>query len=195
MIAWLSGRLASKKPTRVVVETGGVGYEVYVSLNTFYALPGEGEMAALHVYTSVREDAIQLFGFAAEREREVFEMLIGVSKVGPRLALGVLSGLTCEQLARAVMEKDIARLSAAPGIGKKTAERLVMELQDKFEWMSAGKEGPEAAGDGRLDPVMEALVSLGYKKDEAKRAAARALRESGDSGVETALKEALRMLG
>lgn len=195
MIAMLSGLLVSKKPARLIVDTGGVGYEVFVSLNTFYVLPAEGERVTLFAHTSVREDAIQLFGFADEREKEAFEALIGVSKVGPRLALNILSGLTSEQLARAVVEKDIARLSAAPGIGRKTAERLVMELQDKFEGVGAADGGPEAAGDGRLDPVMEALLSLGYKKEEARRAAARALRESGGMGVEAALKEALRLLG
>ncbi|MBI5815942.1 MAG: Holliday junction branch migration protein RuvA [Nitrospinae bacterium] len=195
MIARLSGKLAAKKPTWIVLDVNGVGYRVFVSLTTFYSLPDEGGAVSLDIYTHVREDAIILFGFSAAGEKEVFEKLIGVSKIGPKLGLTILSGMPFMELVDAVRRKDVGRLSLIPGVGKKTAERLTVELADKFTGFAATSyEARVAAGGGVIDDVVEALVALGYNGLEAARAAKAACSTDAGSNLETALREALKIL-
>jgi len=198
VIGRLAGRLARKSPGAVLVDVGGVGYQVLVPLSTFYALPSEGEPAVLEVSTQVREDAIQLFGFATERERELFELLITVSKIGPKLAVGILSGMAVGDLAAAISAGDVARLSTVPGVGAKTAERLVLELRGKV-LPPAEREHPAApAGLGAgereaVDDAVAALANLGYRAKDAERAVGRAARE-GARTIEDLIRRALSVL-
>ncbi len=172
MIAHLRGRLLSKSPNQAVVECGGVGYEATISVATFTGLPVEGAEAALHVHTHVREDQIALFGFAEVQEKRLFERLIGVSGIGPKLAITVLSGIAAERLVTAIRASDHASLTRIPGIGKKTAERVVLELKDKLDDLAvapvanAGGVHFGAAGDDALS----ALVNLGYGRPAAQKA-------------------------
>ncbi len=164
-----------KTPNQAVVECGGVGYEVTISVATFSALPGEGKEAAIHVHTHVREDQIALFGFAEMQEKRLFERLLTISGIGPKLAITVLSGISSERLVAAIRAQDHGTLTKIPGIGKKTAERVVLELKDKLDDLPASI--PEAAGVGggrRFGPVgddaLSALVNLGYPRPVAQRA-------------------------
>jgi Holliday junction DNA helicase RuvA len=193
VIARISGRLIQKKPSQAVVDTNGVGYGLSVTLATFYALPDIGAQVTLHVHTIVREDAITLYGFLAPGEREIFERLISVNKIGPKMALSILSGIPYGELAGAVRRKDIARLSMVPGVGKKTAERLCVELADKLDTLEHA--GAESAGDAQesslLNDTVEALVSLGYNRQEAVRSAKTVLRGDSVKDIQTAVKAAL----
>jgi Holliday junction DNA helicase RuvA len=168
MIAHLRGKLLAKTPQSIVVESCGVGYEVSISVPTYTGLPAEGAEISLHIYTHVREDTLALYGFASLEEKRLFEKLFSVSGIGPRLALTVLSGLSTERLVAAIRAQDHATLTRVPGIGKKTAERVVLELKDKLEGM-----GP-AAMTGTNAPVAEdvlsALVNLGYQRPAALKA-------------------------
>ena len=168
MIAHLRGTLLAKTPQHVIVEAGGVGYEVAISIPTFTGLPAEGAQVSLHIYTHVREDVLALFGFADLSEKRLFEKLFSVSGIGPKLALTVLSGLTPERLVAAIRSQDHATLTRIPGIGKKTAERVVLELKDKLEEMGtgpiAGVSTPVA------EDVVSALVNLGYQRPAAIKA-------------------------
>ena len=173
MIAHLRGRMIEKSPNQAVVECGGVGYEVTISVSTFSALPKEGAEAALYVYTHVREDQIALFGFAERQERRLFERLLTISGIGPKLAITVLSGISAERLVGAIRAQDHAMLTRIPGIGKKTAERVVLELKDKLDDLAAAI--PETTGGGRRfgpvgDDALSALVNLGYPRAVAQRA-------------------------
>ena len=173
MIAHLRGRLVEKHPNEAVVECGGVGYELTISVSTFSALPKEGAEAALHVYTHVREDQIALFGFGDRQEKRLFERLLTISGIGPKLAITVLSGISAERLVGAIRAQDHATLTRIPGIGKKTAERVVLELKDKLDDLAAAV--PESAGSGRRfgpvgDDALSALVNLGYPRAVAQRA-------------------------
>jgi holliday junction DNA helicase RuvA len=198
VIAHLRGRVAEKHPNRVVVDVAGVGYDVYVPLSTFYGMGEPGTDIALRIHTHVREDALQLFGFATSLEQELFERLIGVSGIGPKVALAVLSGIEPKELIRAIERGDLARLTAIPGVGKKTSERIVLELKDRLPRVSA--EAVAAAGDGDAtatpmqDDVISALVNLGYHRPLAEKAAASAVRVAPDVGFERTLKQALREL-
>jgi len=196
MIAWLSGTIINKKPALVVIETGGVGYLVHVSLPTFYSLGEEGEPASLFIHTYVKEDAFQLFGFATDGEKEIFNRLIGVNKVGPKLAITILSGMAANELLDAVNRKDIAKLSSVPGIGKKTAERLILELSDKLADLMAGlrEEGEGKGGPGIHDDAVSALISLGYKKSDSQKAVETAHARLPDGALEDILKQALNFL-
>lgn len=196
MIARISGRLIQKKPSQTVVDVNGVGYGLSITLATFYALPDVGAMVTLHVHTIVREDAITLYGFLSPGEREVFERLISVNKIGPKMAVSILSGIPYGELAGAVRRKDIARLSLVPGVGKKTAERLCVELADKLDTLEyAGAETAGGAEDsGLLNDTVEALVSLGYNRQEALRAAKTATRGDGVKNIQSAVKTALAEL-
>lgn len=171
MIASLAGTLQQKSLGGVVVEVGGVGYQVMVSSQTIADLPQEGEQVRLLCHTHVREDALQLFGFAEQLERRAFELLIAVSGVGPKLALTILSGMPLSDLIEAMASADHRRLQTIPGVGKRTAERLVVELKDRFGKLAAG-DGKQTAGRrvGPGDEVMEALVGLGYKRGLAEKA-------------------------
>ncbi len=196
MIANLRGRLVSKLPSRLVIDVNGVGYDVHVPVSTFYSVGDVGAEVSLRVYTHVREDTLSLFGFATKLELDLFERLIAISGVGPRLALSVLSGIEPPDLVRAIRNGDVARLTAIPGVGKKTAERIVLELRDKLP-VAVGADEPQedaapADGDLRGD-VLSALLNLGYHRPLAERAAATAL-EGGDGSFEQTLRQALREL-
>lgn len=198
MIGRLAGRIARKAPQAVLLDVQGVGYQVTIPLSTFYALAGEGEAAVLEVSTQVREDAITLFGFATAREKELFEQLISVSKVGPKLATAVLSGIAADDLCAAIAAGNVARLATVPGIGTKTAERLVLELRGKVRVLAAASEVPAAAGAGgagspAAEDAVAALVNLGYKAKDAERAVGRAARE-GEGSLEALIRRALSIL-
>jgi Holliday junction DNA helicase RuvA len=180
MIAHLRGRLLSKTPQTAVVEAAGVGYEVFISIPTFTALPAEGAEVALLVHTHVREDALALFGFTTATEKRLFEKLLGISGIGPKLAITVLSGLPSERLIGAIHGQDHATLTRIPGVGKKTAERIVLELKDKLQDL-----GPAPAA-GVATPVSEdvlsALVNLGYQRSAAQKGLESAIARDPDAG-------------
>lgn len=198
MIGALRGSLADKQPSRVVIDVNGVGYEVHVPLSTFYGLGDLGSEISLRVHTHVREDVLSLFGFATKLELDVFERLIGISGVGPRLALAVLSGIESPDLVRAVQAGDVARLTRIPGVGKKTAERIVLELKDRLppglDLDDEAESEGEPPGDLRQD-VLSALLNLGYHRPLAERAVDAVMTpNAGDGGFEGVLRLALREL-
>ncbi len=198
MIGSLHGRLAEKQPNRLVVDVQGVGYELQVPLSTFYGLGEVGSEVSLRVHTHVREDALALFGFATRLELDLFERLIGISGVGPRLALAVLSGIEPPELVRAVRAGDVVRLTKIPGVGKKTAERIGLELKDRLPATLDIETDTDEVGppDGKLrDDVLSALLNLGYHRPLAERAVEAALTSTaGAEGFEHALRQALREL-
>jgi Holliday junction DNA helicase RuvA len=197
VIAYLRGRLSDKQPNRIVVDVNGVGYDVAVPLSTFYGLGEPGSDIALRIHTHVREDALALYGFATSIEQELFLRLIGVSGIGPKLALAVLSGIEPNDLIRAIERGDVARLTAIPGVGKKTSERVVLELKDRLPRVPAAPAAAaDAVGDpsGVRDDVLSALVNLGYHRPLAEKAVAAALKTAPDGGFEPTLKQALREL-
>lgn len=194
MIGHLRGRLLRKGPQDLVLEVGGVGYRVQIPLSTFYRLGEVGQEAALLVHTHVREDALSLFGFLTPEEQALFERLIAVSGVGPRLALSILSGIETSDLIEALRTGDVPRLTRIPGVGRKTAERLVVELKDKMPASTAHAEpAVPAAGTARQD-VLSALANLGYSRPEAERAVDRAVREQPAAPVAELLRVTLRIL-
>ncbi len=190
MIAFLRGRLLEKHPMRVIVETGGVGYDVHVPLSSFSAVGEPGSELALRVHTHVREDAIQLFGFATPLELTLFERLVSVSGIGPRLALAVLSGIAPEDLVQAVTGSDAARLVAIPGVGRKTADRIILELKDKLAPL--GIQESLSPGDGTRADLVSALVNLGYHRPAVEKAVEAAM--SGAPAFDQALRRALEAL-
>ena len=193
MIGLLRGRLASRGPTRLLVECGGVGYEVQIPLSTFAALPESGAEVTLLIHTHVRDDMLALFGFATETEKRLFERLIEISGIGPKLACTVLSGLPPAELIGAVRDGEAARLRVVPGIGRKTSERIVLELKDRLTGI--GGEAPAGAAGSGAEEAVSALVNLGYRESEA-RAAVLAARKRLDApgDLEALLREALRSL-
>lgn len=192
MIAHLAGTLAIKAPEEVIVDVHGVGFQVLVSLHTFYRLPEPGEAVRLLTYTHVREDVLQLFGFGDPGERQLFLLLLGVAGVGPRLALNILSGMPAEELVEALDAGDVARLVSIPGVGRKTAERLVLELREKMSLYRA-RTGAPARAVGMQAEAASALVNLGYRRPDAERAVKAA--EAGGAGdLESLIREALRRL-
>ncbi len=197
MIGRLSGRIARKAPQTVLLDVRGVGYHVVIPLSTFYTLAGEGEEAVLEISTQVREDAITLFGFATAREKALFEQLISVSKVGPKLATSVLSGIAVEELCTAISTGNVARLATVPGIGMKTAERLVLELRGKVQSLlsadAPATTGSAAAGSLAADDAVAALVNLGYRSKDAEKAVGRAAQQ-GDGSLEAIIRRALTIL-
>jgi holliday junction DNA helicase RuvA len=195
MIARLEGRLYSLSPELAVLDVHGVGYALHLPLSTYYELQRlpAGAEVALFVHTHVREDALALYGFWSERERQLFEKLITVSGVGPRLARGILSGLPAEELLRALAMGDLARLSKVPGVGKKTAERLVLELKEKAAALAAMPVAAVAPETGDED-LLGALVNLGYRRPDAERALADAKRDAGEVGVPELLRLTLKRL-
>ncbi len=201
MIAQIRGRLASKEPHRVVVDVNGVGYQIFIPLSTFYQLPDVPAEIFLHTHTHVREDAIQLFGFHTRDEQSLFELLRGVSGIGPRLATNILSGISVEELVPALSEGNLTRLRAVPGVGKKLAERLVVELREKvgtaqLAQPSAAPAGPAPATDHALDDVVSALVNLGCNRKEAIKVAEAARQDLGPvADFEKLIKATLRGLG
>jgi Holliday junction DNA helicase RuvA len=199
MIAHLTGIIAARSTNTVVVNVGGVGYEVVVPLSTFYSLPEEQREVALHVYTHVREDAIVLFGFATELEKSLFLMLISVSGIGPRLAVNILSGIGPEDLLAAVAGGDAVRLQAIPGIGKKTAERIALEIRDRAVKLQEGFQPvptPSRQPGDRLllEDARSALINLGYPAKQAMAAIDKAALRVNQNSIESLITEALRIL-
>ena len=192
MIARLSGTVLEKHPMRVVIDVGGVGYDVHVPLSSFGAVGDPGAALTLRVHTHVREDALMLYGFASALEQLVFERLIAVGGIGPKLALSVLSGLAPEELVQAIARADVARLTSIPGIGKKTAERIVLELKDKLGAVATAGLGVSPAGP--REDLVSALLNLGYHRPLAEKAVDRALQDGPDRGFETLLRAALKVL-
>jgi Holliday junction DNA helicase RuvA len=179
MIAHLRGKLLTKHPNQVIVETSGVGYEVNISVPTFSELPANGSEVALHIHTHVREDVIALYGFLRLAEKQLFEKLMTVSGIGAKLAITILSGMAADEMASAIRGNDLARLTRIPGIGKKTAERMVLELRDKLP-PSAGTATPTAPAMTAIEEdVLSALVNLGYQRAAAEKALAGAAKHSG----------------
>jgi Holliday junction DNA helicase RuvA len=198
MIAFLRGRVHDKQPNRVIVDVGGIGYDVHVPLSTFYNLGDEGAEVSLRVHTHVREDALQLYGFLTELERQVFERLIAISGIGPKLAIVVLSGMEPRELVTAVQRADVARLTTIPGIGKKTAERIVLELKDRLTQIAVpaapGAAAPESSADQLRFDLLSALLNLGYHRQQAEKAIDATVKSNPDASFEHAVRTALREL-
>jgi Holliday junction DNA helicase RuvA len=193
VIAQISGTLAQKIPGEIVVDVSGIGYQVLIPLNVFYQLPEIGAPVRLQIHTHVRDDALQLFGFQDLAEKQIFLLLIGVSGIGPKLAINILSGIPAEELARALKQADQVRLVAIPGVGRKLAERMIVELKDKFATLSTfGAESakPES-GSQLMQDAVSALVNLGYKKPEAEKMVGEVLKK-GERSLENVLKDTLR---
>jgi len=202
LIAQLSGKLVQKQPNVIIIDVGGVGYDVTIPVSTFYELGEPGSDVSLKIHTHVREDALQLFGFWTAREKDIFLKLTSVSGVGPKLAITMLSGMSAPELIDAISNNDLARLTSIPGVGKKTAERVVVELREKMAAISLETRGaeqvasPETAtheGEVRVDTI-SALMALGYPKAIAERCVQFALREEGERTIEAVLRRALRRL-
>ena len=194
MIAFLRGHILEKQPNRIVVDVNGVGYDVFVPLSTFYGLGEPGSDIALRVHTHVREDALALYGFATRLEQDLFERLIGISGIGPKLALAVLSGIEPPDLLRAIERSDLARLTAIPGVGKKTSERIVLELKDRLPHVDLTSADREAEPPALRDDVLSALINLGYHRPLAEKAADAAVKAAPAGDFERTLKQALREL-
>lgn len=195
MIAHLSGTLLEKRVPRLVVDVVGVGYEVLVPLSTFYAVGDIGAGVALRIHTHVREDSLQLFGFSTALEIALFERLIAVSGIGPRLALSILSGIEPPDLVRAIGQSDLARLTRIPGVGRKTAERLVVELRDRLPSIEGVAPGPAAEpGDDVREDVLSALGNLGYQRQAAEKAVDAVLSRAASREFEPVLRDVLRAL-
>jgi len=204
MIAHLSGTLLSKQATTVILDVGGVGYEVTIPLSTFYDLEEPGSTVQLRIYTHVREDALQLFGFRTLRERELFLRLISVSGIGPKLGITLLSGMSADEMIASIRTNNLARLTLIPGIGRKTAERLVVELREKVASLSSAQledelgAKPEEAAVSTEDSVrsdaLSALVNLGYQRAVAERAIETVLQRSNGAPFEASLREVLKGL-
>ena len=198
MIAYIEGRLRQKSPTQVIVLTGGVGYELHIPVSTYYGLPDEGSEISLRVYTHVREDVLALYGFSSALEERLFEKLISVAGVGPSLALKVMSGLEPAALVDAIRSGDLRRLSSIPGVGKKTAERLVLELRDKMPEVAASREAPAArpatGTQGLVDDLLSALTNLGFPRAQAEKSIDAVIRQAPELSFEDALKRVLREL-
>ena len=194
MIAHLRGRLLARHPNQVVVETGGVGYEVAISVPTFSNLPSVGSEVALHIYTHVREDLIALYGFLRPAEKQLFEKLIAVSGIGPKLAITALSGMPADELTEAIRGNDVSRLTRVPGIGRKTAERLVLELRDKLPFPGAGEVPVPPPGTPVEEDVLSALMNLGYPRAAVEKAVSAAAKNGLDQGFEGMFKRTLAAL-
>jgi Holliday junction DNA helicase RuvA len=199
VIAYLEGRLTRKSPTQVLVLVGGVGYKLFIPVSTYYELPEEGEEVALHVHTHVREDVLALYGFSSATEERLFQRLIGVNGVGPALALKVMSGLEPKALVDAIRSSDLRRLGSIPGVGRKTAERLVVELREKMAELGAvGADDSSKAPPGRIgsvgDDLLSALSNLGFPRPSAEKSVEAVLRDEPEISFEGALKKVLRKL-
>ena len=204
MIAHLSGTLLSKQATSVILDVAGVGYEVTIPLSTFYDLEDPGSPVQLRIYTHVREDALQLYGFKTARERELFLRLISVSGIGPKLGITLLSGMSADEMIASIRTNNLARLTLIPGVGRKTAERLVVELREKVaalsspeleEELGAKTEVPQVlTEEGVRADALSALLNLGYQRSAAEKAIDCALDEAGDISVESVLRRSLRKL-
>jgi Holliday junction DNA helicase RuvA len=202
MIAYLSGKLLEKQATAVIVDVGGIGYEVTIPLSTFYELGEVGDEIQLRIYTHVREDALQLFGFKTERERQLYLKLISVQGIGAKSGVTMLSGMSADEIIVAIRTDNLARLTSIPGVGKKTAERLVIELRDKLNDISSGaiQESLAAGGqqavpaDAVYDDALSALVNLGYQRNAAEKTLKQAVQEGTEMSVQKLLRRSLQLL-
>jgi holliday junction DNA helicase RuvA len=201
MIAFLAGKLIEKSANSVILDVGGVGYEVAIPLSTFYEIGEVGETVELRVYTNVREDAIQLFGFKTQREKDLYLKLISVQGVGAKSGITMLSGMSADEIVSALRTENLAKLTSIPGVGRKTAERLVIELRDKVGELSAevsaGASTAAAAGigsEGVYDDALSALVNLGYQKNAAEKALQQARQDGVEPNVQKLLRAALQRL-
>ena len=197
MIAHLTGKLTHKSPVAIIIDVNGVGYQVFVPLSTFYALPELESKISLGIHTHMREEALKLFGFYTIDEKRIFEKLITINKVGPKLALTILSGMPPADILSTINSNDIVKLSTIPGIGRKTAERLILEMRDKLDGLSLDfvvtkDPGPEK---GLFDDALSALVNLGYKKSQAEQTLKKVYAEKvGDTSIENLIKDSLNLL-
>jgi holliday junction DNA helicase RuvA len=199
MIGYLRGQLLLKKPNQVLIDVNGVGYDVQIPLTTFYELPAEGGDINLKIHTHVREDALLLFGFQTQKEKNFFLKLISISGIGPKLAIAILSGARVEELARAISDGNLARLTTIPGVGRKTAERVVLELKSHITPFLLPEEGQAAQLEGKVDALQEdiisALVNLGYPRSAAEKALSKVLNsEDTERSFESLLRSTLRNL-
>lgn len=201
MIAYLSGKLLEKQTNLAIVDVGGVGYEVSIPLSTFYELGDVGTDVSMRIYTHVREDAIQLFGFKTLRERDLYLRLISVQGIGPKMGIAILSGMSADEIIIAIRTDDLARLTSIPGVGRKTAERLVIELRDKIAELSAGGttkhdalESSSLPSDAVFEDALSALVNLGYQRSLAEKALKQAAQEGIEISVQKLLRRALQVL-
>ena len=204
MIAHLNGTLLFKQPNTVVVDVSGVGYEVNIPLSTFYELADTGSNVQLRIYTHVKEDALQLYGFKTARERELFVNFISVSGIGPKIGIALLSGMSADELVASIKNNNLARLTLIPGVGRKTAERLIVDLREKMTALAASQVaeyagvGPEApivsAADDVRSQALSGLLNLGYQKSAAEKAIDSVLSEDGEITVESVLRRGLRKL-
>jgi Holliday junction DNA helicase RuvA len=204
MIAHLSGTLLSKHATSVIVDVAGVGYEVNIPLSTFYELEDTGSNVQLRIYTHVKEDALQLYGFKTARERELFINFISVSGIGPKLGIALLSGMSADELIASIKTNNLARLTLIPGVGRKTAERLIVDLREKMTALAAGQPEVESGAksetisaspeDNVRSDALSALLNLGYQRSSAEKAIDAALSDGGEMTVESVLRRVLRKL-
>jgi Holliday junction DNA helicase RuvA len=203
MIAYLSGKILEKQANTVIIDVGGIGYEATIPLSTFYELGEIGEDVSLRIFTYVREDTLQLFGFKTLQERELFLKLITVSGIGPKAGISMLSGMNSDEIIAAIRTDNLARLTSIPGIGKKTAERLVIELRDKVATLaSISSESTTISTDGLLpastneiyDDAISALVNLGYQRNAAEKAVNKAVQEGIEMSVQKLLRRSLQLL-
>ena len=192
MIAHLRGKLLSKRPNQAIVEAGGVGYELTITVPAFSDLPEAGKEIALHVYTHVREDQIALFGFLRAEEKRLFEKLISVTGIGPKLAITILSGMPVDELIGSIRGGDIARLTKVPGIGRKTAERMALELREKLEEFRVAAAAPTPVN-ALAEDVLSALVNLGYQRPLAEKAVQHAA-DDGEKEFDQLFRQALKVL-
>lgn len=199
MIAFLSGKLLEKQANSVIIDVGGVGYEVTIPLSTFYELGDVGTDVQLRIHTHVREDALQLFGFSSERERSLYLRLLGVQGVGAKSGITMLSGMSADEIIAAIRTNNLAKLTAIPGVGRKTAERLVIELRDKIGELAGAADSSVAAsmsvdGEGVFDDALSALINLGYQKSAAEKALRQAIHDGVEVSVQKLLRAALQRL-
>ncbi len=197
MIALLTGKIAQKSPEFIILDVNGVGYRVQIPFSTYYELPEEGSSVSLNIYTHVKEDAISLYGFRTVAEKNFFQLLISVSGIGPKVGKDILSNCQVADLSFAIQRGDISRLCAIPGVGRKTAERMVLELKEKAQKLDSSMpypaEGRSAVSDGIIDDVASALINLGYKEAVVRKALAE-MEIPADASMETVLKQALKAL-
>jgi holliday junction DNA helicase RuvA len=193
MIGYLTGKIISKKPTKIILDVNGVGYLVHISITTFEKL-GNAESVSLFTYLAVREDALDLYGFFTQSEKEMFELLISVSGIGPKLAQSILSGIQIGELNEALKTGNIARLVAIPGIGRKTAERLLVELRDKVESLAIAMDNKASVSFSVRSDAIAALTNLGYNRANAERVVKSIVDKSPNASIEELIKDALGML-
>jgi holliday junction DNA helicase RuvA len=199
MIAYLSGKLLEKQANSVIIDVGGVGYDVTIPLSTFYELGEPGSDIRLRIYTHVREDALQLFGFNSDRERELYLKLISVQGIGAKSGITFLSGMSADEIIMAIRTDDLARLTSIPGVGRKTAERIVIELRDKINDLTGAGRQEAAASSARpadsvFDDALSALVNLGYQKNAAEKALKQAVQDGTEMSVQKLLRRGLQIL-